>query len=147
MAKHAGDVIKMLTDLAEKQVSVATEALAYAMRLEREAQSKHDLLDGYRQDYVHNMNRQLQTGMTRETHLNYQNFINKLDDAVKGQLEVIAAAKLELNLKRELWQESQRKKLSYEVLSTRSEQRELKVEQKRDQKLMDEFAMRAVRSR
>lgn len=147
MAKHASDVIKMLTDLAEKQVSLATEALAHAMRAEREAQNKHDLLDGYRQDYVHNMNRQLQTGMTRETHLNYQNFINKLDDAVKGQLEVITAAKLEVNLKRELWQESQRKKLSYEVLSTRSEQRELKVEQKRDQKLMDEFAMRAGRNR
>jgi len=147
MAKHASDVIKMLTDLAEKQVSLATEALAIAMRAEREAQSKHDLLDSYRQDYVHNMNRQLQTGMTREMHLNYQNFINKLEDAIKGQLEVIAAAKLEVNLKRELWQESQRKKLSYEVLSTRSEQRELKVEQKRDQKLMDEFAMRAGRSR
>lgn len=147
MAKHASDVIKMLTDLAEKQVSLATEALAHTMRAEREAQSKHDLLDGYRQDYVSNMNRQLQTGMTRETHLNYQNFIAKLDDAINGQLEVITAAKLEVNLKRELWQESQRKKLSYEVLSNRSEQRELKVEQKRDQKLMDEFAMRAGRSR
>lgn len=147
MAKHASAVIKMLTDLAEKQVSLATEALAHAMRAEREAQGKHDLLDGYRQDYVSNLNRLLQTGMTREMHLNYQNFIAKLDDAINGQLEVIAAAKLAVNLKRELWQESQRKKLSYEVLSNRSEQRELKVEQKRDQKLMDEFAMRAGRSR
>jgi flagellar FliJ protein len=147
MAKHSTDVIKMLTDLAEKQVSLATEALANVMRAEREAQSKHDLLFGYRDDYVHNLNRLLQTGMTRETHLNYQNFIAKLDDAIKGQLEVIAAAALEVKLKRALWQESQRKKLSYEVLSTRSAQRELKVEQKRDQKLMDEFAMRAGRSR
>jgi flagellar FliJ protein len=147
MAKHATDVIKMLTELAEKQVSLATEALAHAMRAEREAQSKHDVLDGYRQDYVSNLNRLLQTGMTRETHLNYQNFIAKLDDAIKGQLDVIAAAAHEVKLKRGLWQESQRKKLSYEVLSNRSEQRELKVEQKRDQKLMDEFAMRAGRSR
>lgn len=147
MAKHATDVIKMLTELAEKQVSLATEALAHAMRAEREAQSKHDVLDGYRQDYVSNLNRLLQTGMTRETHLNYQNFIAKLDDAIKGQLDVIAAAAHEVQLKRALWQESQRKKLSYEVLSNRSEQRELKVEQKRDQKLMDEFAMRAGRSR
>lgn len=147
MAKPATDVIRMLTDLAEKQVSLATEALAHSMRAAREAQSKHDLLDGYKQDYVRELNRLLQTGMTRETHLNYQNFISKLDDAIKGQRDVIAAAALEVKLKRELWQESQRKKLSYEVLSNRSEQRELKVEQKRDQKLMDEFAMRAGRNR
>jgi flagellar FliJ protein len=147
MAKHSIVVIKMLTDLAEKEVSLATEALAHAMRAEREAQSKHDLLYGYRQDYLHNLNQLLQNGMARETHLNYQNFIAKLDDAIKGQEEVIAVAAMQVKLKRELWQESQRKKLSYEVLSQRSEQRELKVEQKRDQKLMDEFAMRTVRGR
>lgn len=147
MAKHAITVIKMLTDLAEKEVATATEALAQVMRAEREAQSKHDLLYGYRQDYVSNLNSLLQSGMSRDIHLNYQNFIAKLDDAIQGQLVVIAAATLQVKLKRELWQESQRKKLSYEVLSKRSEQRELKVEQKRDQKLMDEFAMRTSRGR
>jgi len=44
-----------------------------------------------------------------------------------------------------LWQESQRKKLSYDVLITRSDKRAAKVEQKRDQKMMDEFATRMTR--
>jgi flagellar FliJ protein len=147
MANHSIGVIKMLTELAAKEVLLATEALAHAMKFEREALGKHDLLYGYRQDYVHNLNQLLQNGLARQTHQNYQNFITKLDDAIKGQLEVIAAATLQVKLKRELWQESQRKKLSYEVLTQRSEQRELKVEQKRDQKLMDEFAMRTLKSR
>jgi flagellar FliJ protein len=61
------------------------------------------------------------------------------------QQEMVEFAKRQEKVQRQLWQESQRKKLSYEVLSQRTTKRELKVEQKKDQKMMDEFAMRAGR--
>ena len=51
----------------------------------------------------------------------------------------------DLKVQRVFWLESQRKKMSYDVLSDQSEQQYKKVEARKDQKLMDEFAMRSSR--
>jgi flagellar FliJ protein len=89
----------------------------------------------------------LEAGMGAEAYQNFQNFFGKLDQAITGQQEVVELANQQVKVQKQLWQESQRKKMSYEVLSKRSVKRELKVEQKKDQKLMDEFAMRISRTR
>ncbi|MES2014111.1 MAG: flagellar export protein FliJ [Pseudomonadota bacterium] len=136
----------MLKDLAAREVELATEALANAMKVADEAVSRQNLLYDYRQGYVNNMNKTLETGMVAESYQNYQNFFGKLDQAIAGQQEVVEMTKVQVKLKRDLWQESQRKKLSYEVLLQRSDKQVLKAEQKKDQKVMDEFAMRMSRT-
>ena len=141
------NVLNMLQGIASKEVDEATEALAKAMKVAAEAQSKQDMLNEYRLDYVKNLNNILEAGMGAEAYQNFQNFFGKLDQAIAGQQEVVELANQQVKAKKFLWQESQRKKLSYEVLSDRSEKRVLKVEQKKDQKLMDEFAMRITRTK
>ena len=141
------NVLNMLQGIASKEVDEATEALAKAMKVAAEAQSKQDMLNEYRLDYVKNLNNILEAGMGAEAYQNFQNFFGKLDQAIAGQQEVVEFANQQVKAKKFLWQESQRKKLSYEVLSDRSEKRVLKVEQKKDQKLMDEFAMRITRTK
>ncbi len=145
MTKNSASTLKMLKEMAAKEVDLAAEALALAMKAVGEAQNKHDLLREYRQDYVKKLNKQMESGISAEEYQNFQNFFIKLDQAVIGQQEVVEFAKRQEKVQRQLWQESQRKKLSYEVLSQRTTKRELKVEQKKDQKMMDEFAMRAGR--
>jgi flagellar FliJ protein len=147
MATQSGNVLKLLKEIAVKEVDLAAEALAYAMKAESEAKSKHEMLLEYRQEYVKNLNKILEAGMGAEAYQNFQNFFKKLDQAIAGQQEVLEMTKQQVKVQRQLWQESQRKKLSYEVLTQRSDKRELKVEQKRDQKLMDEFAMRISRTK
>ena len=147
MATHSTSVLKMLKEISAKEVDMAAEALAKAMKIADEAHSKQDLLQEYRQDYVKNLNKILEAGMGAEAYQNFQNFFSKLDQAIAGQQEVVEFAKQQVKVQRHLWQESQRKKLSYEVLSQRSDKREFKVEQKKDQKMMDEFAMRISRTR
>jgi flagellar FliJ protein len=137
----------MLKDIASKEVDEATEALAKAMKLANEAQAKQDMLNEYRLDYVKNLNKILEAGMGAEAYQNFQNFFGKLDQAIAGQQEVVEQANQQVKVQKQLWQESQRKKLSYEVLSDRTEKRVLKVEQKKDQKMMDEFAMRITRTK
>lgn len=146
MAAHSTNVLKMLKEIAAKEVDLAAEALAHAMKAAGEVQNKYDLLLEYRQDYVRNLNKTLAAGMGAEAYQNFQNFFRKLDQAIIGQQEVVDTTKQKVTVQRQLWQESQRKKLSYEVLSHRSDKRELKVEQKKDQKMMDEFAMRISRT-
>lgn len=146
MAIQSTATLKMLKDLAAREVELATEALANAMKVADEALSRQNLLYDYRQGYVNNMNKTLETGMVAESYQNYQNFFGKLDQAIAGQQEVVEMTKVQVKLKRDLWQESQRKKLSYEVLLQRSYKQVLKAEQKKDQKVMDEFAMRMSRT-
>jgi flagellar FliJ protein len=82
-------------------------------------------------------------GLSKEGYQNYQNFLQKLDQAINGQDELVSHAERSLKVQLEKWQEAQRKKLSYEVLVNRSEAKAHKLELKRDQKMMDEYAMRS----
>jgi flagellar FliJ protein len=147
MTTKSGNVLKMLEEIATKEVELATEALAKAMKVVDEAQDKYDMLLEYRKGYQDNLNANLSKGMSAEAYQNFQNFFKKLDHAITGQKEVVVFAEKQVKVHRTLWQESQRKKLSYDVLISRSDKRAVKVEQKRDQKMMDEFATRMARTK
>lgn len=137
--------LKMLQDMAQKEVDVATQALAEAMKMMQEAESKYELLLNYRNDYHQSLHQSLESGIGAQAYQNFLGFFKKLDQAVKGQLEMVQMAKQQVQLQQKRWQESQRKKLSYGVLSQRHEQRHHKVMLKKDQQSMDEFAMRSSR--
>jgi flagellar FliJ protein len=145
MATQSSNVLGMLKGIATKEVDEATEALAKTMKLANEAQAKQDMLNEYRLDYVKNLNKILEAGIGADAYQNFQNFFGKLDQAIAGQQEVVELANQQVKVQKQLWQESQRKKLSFEVLSDRTDKRVLKVEQKKDQKMMDEFAIRITR--
>lgn len=146
MAKQSTNTLKMLINLAERDVDLAAEALANAMKVAEDAQSKQNMLNEYRQAYIDNLNKASVVGIGAEAYLNYQNFFGKLDQAISGQIDVVASAKRLVQNKRELWQETQRKKLSYEVLMQRSDKQAYYAEQKRDQKTMDDFSARISRT-
>lgn len=147
MSAQSSNVLKMLNEIAAKEVELATEALARAMKTATEAQGKYDMLMDYRQGYLDNLNKSLSTGMNAEAYQNFQNFFKKLDQAILGQKDVVEFSQQQVKIHRELWQESQRKKLSYDVLIERSAKRVLKVELKKDQKMTDEFATRISRTK
>jgi len=145
MAEQSMQVINMLKDMAAKEVELATEALAKAMKAVSEAEGKYTMLYEYRQGYADNLAKSMEIGISAESYLNFQNFLHKLDQAMTGQLEVVEFAKRQVVIQKELWQESQRKKLSYEVLLQRADKKAQKIEQKQDQKMMDEYATRMTR--
>ncbi|HAF01216.1 MAG TPA: flagellar export protein FliJ [Methylophilaceae bacterium] len=145
MATGSIEIIKMLKEIAEKEVNSATEALADAMKVADEAQSKYDMLVEYQKDYGKNLKKSLETGIGAQAYQNFHSFFSKLDQAVKGQLEMLETAKRHVQLQKRHWKESQRKKLSYEVLEQRQDTRQTKQLLKKDQQLMDEFAMRVGR--
>ena len=147
MTTQSTSVLKMLQEIAAKEVDMAAEALAKSIKFAEEAKAKQDMLSGYRQDYVNNLNKILVEGMGTEAYQNFYQFFAKLDQAISGQQQAVDIANQKVQVNRQLWQESQRKKLSYEVLLNRSDKRELKVEQKKDQKMMDEYATRITRPR
>lgn len=143
MASTSSSALTMLFDLASEEAELAAKNLAVANKALKEAEEKSTMLGGYKQGYVEHLNTQLATGLGKEQHLNYQHFLQNLQQAIDGQEDVIVSAQYERDQKREILQVAQRKKMSYEVLIKRAKKKALLIEGKRDQKMMDEFAMRA----
>ena len=140
-------VLHTLIELVEKELEQAGQNLALANRALKDAEEKGNMLQDYRQDYVGNLSRLMEKGLTIEAHQNYQNFLNKLEQAIQGQKEIIVSTRYQVAKERAIWQEAQRKKLSYEVLIKQKQKKEHLLALKKDQKLMDEYAMRAKRNK
>jgi flagellar FliJ protein len=140
-------VINTLLEIACNELEAATENVVKSNKVLAAEEEKGNMLRGYRQDYVDNLDRLLKKGLGKEAHNNYQNFIKKLDQAIDGQEEIIVSAQYQVRKEREIWQEAQRKKLSYEVLIKRKSKKEHHLALKTDQKMMDEYAIRTKRSR
>jgi flagellar protein FliJ len=141
------NALNTLLDLAKNELDVAIAHMVQAKKALDEAREKGNMLRGYRQDYVDNLTKLLGKGLGKETHNNYQNFLKKLDQAITGQAEVVISAEYEHANACKIWQELQRKKLSYEILLARKSKKAHHTALKIDQKMMDEYAMRAKRSR
>lgn len=143
----SSSAINMLFDLASEEVDAAAKQLATANKVLKEAKEKGEMLQSYHQGYIDNFNAQLKTGLGKEVHLNNQKFLQNLQQAIGGQADVIVSAQYERDNMQASLQAAQRKKMSYEVLIKRAEKKAMALESKRDQKMMDEFAMRAQHKR
>ena len=138
----SSSVLTTLRELAEKETDQAAEKLVQLNKQLEDASTKLAMLKDYRNDYMNKLSRDLQAGMDAQSYQNFQNFIRKLDEAINGQQDMVEHAKARVAAQREVWQECQKKKLSFEVLAERSEKKLHQQELKRDQKMMDEHAMR-----
>jgi len=136
--------LETLIDLAQRESDERARKLGVALKAVEEAQQKLTMLLGYRDDYARKLEAAQVAGITPFAYHNFVAFVGKLDNAITGQREVLRHAEHRSSTVRAAWQESERKRLSYRTLSERAAQEALKVENKRDQKAMDEHAARSA---
>jgi flagellar FliJ protein len=134
--------LQTLVGLATKEVSHAAEKLSEANRMFQDSQNKLAMLVGYRMDYTGQLSTTAKTGVSIEEYHNFQNFLKRLDEAILGQQEIVESNRQKVDIQRKCWQECERRKLSYGVLVTNSQKKAHSLELKKDQKMMDEHAMR-----
>ncbi|MCB5189266.1 flagellar export protein FliJ [Methylobacillus arboreus] len=139
-------VLTTLQGLAEKDVDAAADRLGEANRQLVEAEKSLNILMQYRADYVGQRDQAMANGMTAEIYQNYQSFLGKLSQAIVSQTESVERLRQVCHLRKQEWQECQKKKMSYDVLIDRADKRAQAIETKRDQKMMDEHAMRVSRN-
>jgi len=142
----SSSALQMLFDLASDEVDEAAKNLADANRALKAAQDSSTMLQGYKQDYLDHFNQKQQAGLGKEVHLNNQYFLQNLEQAIGAQADVVVSAQYDRDNMQQVLQAAQRKKMSYEVLIKRADKKAMAKMNKRDQKMMDEFAMRAQRS-
>ena len=143
----AKTILVTLQELATTAVDKAAEELGASNQTLTNEKNTLQMLEKYRDEYLDKLSGQMVAGFNIQMHQNYQRFLSMLDDAIKGQAQVVENAKLKVAMDQQMWQESNKKKFSYEVLGDRYQKREDVLEGRREQKLMDEFAMRGSKVR
>ena len=134
--------LETLIDLARRESDDVAKRLGVALKALDDARSKAEMLVGYRDDYANRFQSSMAAGMTPMAYRNFQAFLDKLDQAIKGQQELVQHALRRSEHEKTVWQASERKRMSYVTLADRARDEALKLEAKRDQKAMDEHAAR-----
>ena len=140
MAKQTA--LDTLIELAQRDTDDAAKRLGVALKAVDESEQKLTMLLGYRDDYAMRLEAAQVAGITPMAYRNFVAFMDKLDIAINGQREVIKHAQHKSAVEKTAWQASERKRLSYRTLNERAAINALKLENKMDQKQMDEHAAR-----
>ena len=136
--------LETLIELATTATDEAAKRLGRATRVAEEARGKLVMLQQYNEDYAARFQASMKVGLTPMGYRNFQSFMDKLDTAIAGQQKVVNDADQRILTERSAWQESERKRISYDTLVTRARNAEQLKETKRDQKATDEQAARIL---
>ncbi|MFD1121541.1 flagellar export protein FliJ [Methylophilus flavus] len=146
MATQSTQTLTLLSQLAGDEVEAAMQALAQAMKQLEQGRQQQTLLGQYQQEYQQQWQSVVQKGLKADLYRNFQGFFSQLETAVQSQNAQIEQLQAVVSHRQQILQEKQRKQKSYEVLISRANTLHEKIERKRDQKMMDEFASRAKRT-
>jgi len=138
MAK-ASTALTTLLQLTEQRSEKAALVLAQAKQQASAAQNQFEQLEEDRREYLAQHLVLLTSGLETQELLNFKGFLLNLDRTIIGQQELVERCKLVAQEHRMVWQEAQRKKMSYEVLIEKERVQVIAAEAKRDQKQTDEF--------
>ena len=137
--------LETLIDLAQRESDACAKRLGAALKAVEEGEQKLEMLNGYRDDYARQLDAAQMAGITPFAYHNFVAFLGKLENAINGQRDVIKHARYKADMEKKAWQESERKRLSYRTLTERAALEAMKIENKRDQKMMDDHAARTAR--
>jgi flagellar FliJ protein len=133
-----------LRDLAQDAVEQATKQLGQVRQAQQAAEQQLSMLLNYQDEYRQKLNQTLSGGMDSSHWQNYQQFIGTLEQAINQHRQQLLQWSQKVDQAIVHWQDKQQRLNAFETLNNRAQTAELLLENKRDQKLMDEFAGRCT---
>jgi len=131
-----------LIELAQSKTDEATRRLGQLQSAHLSAAEKLDMLTQYRQDYLDQLQVQMQSGLSSAQLRNFQNFICTLDGAIVQQRAMTQQTDNRLMHGKTDWQAARRRLSSFDTLADRVRQKELQVLNKKEQRDSDERSAR-----
>ena len=131
-----------LIELAQGKTDEATRKLGQLQTAHTSATGKLELLLQYRQEYMDQMQLQMQGGIPSAQLRNFQTFITTLDGAIEQQRALTQQADNRLEHGRTDWRFSKRRLNSFDTLADRIQQKSLYALNKKEQRDSDERAAR-----
>lgn len=136
--------LQPLMELARNENESASRKLGELNRQQQSAEEKLVMLQEFRRDYQTRLQAATQQGMDPVSLRNYQEFIYKLDEAIRQQTRNVENSKASTQTGRQVFTQSLRKVRSYDTLHQRHLENERMREEKQEQKMMDEHTGRAA---
>lgn len=134
--------LQPLVHLAQQRNDAATKRLGQLNLQHKTAQEKLDALLQYRKDYQLKFEEEAKKGMSPADMKNFQDFIGRLDQAIRMQQGAIEKAKAGVQTGRDELMDATRKMKSFDTLAQRHIEAEKKQEAKSEQRMQDEYSGR-----
>ena len=134
--------LQPLVHLAQQKNDAATKKFGQLNQQQQAAQAKLDTLLQYRKDYQTRFQEAVQNGMSQSDLRNFQNFIQRLDEAIAQQRNANEHALSSVQTGRNELQDTQRKMKSFDTLEQRHLESEKKLAAKTEQRQQDEHTGR-----
>ena len=135
--------LQTVLDLMQIRADEATRDLARLISIEKDAKAKLEMLQQYRDEYAARFRESAQKGLTQREWHNFQQFLNRLDEAIDLQRKTVTTQTRNTAAGQSQWQQQRKKLKAFDTLSDRHFASENAREMKKEQKVQDEFAARA----
>jgi flagellar FliJ protein len=134
--------LQSVMNLAQHRNDSATRKLGLLNKQQLSAQQQLETLRQYRMDYQTRLQESTQGGMDHAELRNFQEFINKLDEAIAQQLQTVEQSKASTQAGRSEFDSTRRKLKSFDTLQQRHNEEQQKIAAKSEQKSLDEHTGR-----
>ena len=145
MASNRSSRLAPVVDMAEKAEKTAVQRLGYFQGQVRLAESKLGDLERFRGEYQQQWIERGTKGVSGQWLMGYQGFLNQLETAVDQQRQSLVWHQTNLDRARESWQAAFARVEGLCKLVQRYIDEARAIEDKREQKLLDELSQRLPR--
>jgi len=145
MAHSRAARLAPVVDMAEKAEKTAVQRLGHFQGQVRLAETKLGELEKFRSDYQQQWIDKGAHGVSGQWLMNYQRFLNQLETAVSQQRQSLNWHQNNLNKARGEWQKAYARVEGLRKLVQRYTDEARALEDKREQKLLDELSQRLPR--
>lgn len=138
--------LQTLLDLSQKRMDDATRRLGELLASEQEATTRLDLLQQYRDEYQNRFMDATKNGINRKEIDNYRIFLGRLDDAIGQARQIVEQTKWRTSQGQQDWLDKRGRVKAFDTLSQRHQTRQNHMENRKEQKLLDEHVTRQFQS-
>jgi flagellar FliJ protein len=134
--------LQTLLDLSQLRMDDAAKRLGQLLASEQEASARLALLQQYRKEYQSRFVDSTRQGIGRGELENYRSFLLRLDEAIAQAGQIVEHSRQRTSLGQQDWLDKRGQVKAYDTLSQRHQSRQNTLENRKEQKQLDEHAAR-----
>jgi flagellar FliJ protein len=139
------NALTILVNLAKDKVEESSKTLASTRNQLQASIDKLTMLKEYSEQYRQGVSNSVHGGISGDQLRHRYVFVDRIEDAIKQQIEDVTNKEQLVNLALSQWQSHQAEEKKFQTLIDRAETAKAKKEAKREQKNNDEYAARIHR--
>lgn len=134
--------LQTLLDLMQNRADEATRSLGKLIAAEKDARTRLEMLQQYRQEYADKLYGNAQQGVSQQEWRNFQEFLGRLDEAIDVQTRAVQDSVQRTANGQNYWLEQRNRLKAIDTLSERHQSTERYLANRQEQKQSDEFSAR-----